>query len=144
MKKYSVILAFLFLWVFSCKTKENIDPNPTGLVGKWVDSGRLQSQNTDGTWSYWYTLLTFAAVPVSVWEFTKDGKFLIDGKDGGACCFAGNKYVVSGQDITFGTFAPPCANVLCKSCTNWTFKLSHKDTLVLEQCSIRKEFYRTQ
>lgn len=142
MKKPFVILAFFFLWIFSCKTKEDIELNPTGLVGKWVDSGRVQSQNADGTWSYWYVLETFAAVPVSIWEFTSDGRFLKDGKDGGTCCSAGNKYVVAGQYITFGAFAPPCANVLCKSCVDWTFNLSDKDTLVLEECSNRKEFYR--
>ena len=142
MKKSFVILAFFFLWIFSCKTKEDIEPNPTGLVGKWVDTGRMQSQNADGTWSYWYVLETFAAVPVSIWEFTSDGRFLRDGKAGAECCFAGNKYAVSGNEITFSELAQPCMGIFCINCKNWSYELTDSNTLILNECYVKKEYHR--
>jgi hypothetical protein len=140
MKKTLLLTIFCFFSLIGCKSKETIDP--TGLVGKWVATGQIQSKNADGTWSDWYVLQTFAAEPVSIWEFTSDGRFLRDGKDGGTCCFAGNKYTIMGNKITFTELPPPCPNVFCVTCTNWSFEFSNKDTLVLEECSSRKEFYR--
>ncbi len=126
----------------ACKSKEEIDPN--SLVNKWVATGQIQSKNADGTWSDWYELEILTAVPVSIWEFTSDGRFLRDGKDGGTCCFAGNKYSVMGNKITFTELPPPCPNVFCVACTDWSFNLSNKDTLTITQCTIRNKYSRVK
>ena len=144
MKKFFVIFAFFFIWIFSCNTKEDIEPTQTTLVGKWTATGRMQSQNADGTWSDWYVLETFAAVPVSIWEFTSDGRFLRDGKAGAECCFAGNKYSVSGNEISFTDLAKPCMGIFCINCKNWSYKLPDADTLILDECYVKKEYYRVK
>lgn len=144
MKKHFLITTFLFLILLSCKTKEEINPN--SLVNKWVATGQMQSKKADGTWSDWYVLQTFASVTPSIWEFTNDRKFLRDGKPAAECCFAGNRYAVSGNKITFTETATNCANVLCYNCgTNyWEFSKPTDDTLILQQCITRNQFVRVK
>lgn len=145
MKKPFVILAFFFLWIFSCKTKEDIEPTTqTNLVGKWTATGRMQSQNEDNTWGNWYVLQTFAAVPVSIWEFTSDGRFLRDGNPGASCCFAGDRYTTKGNELIFSEFENNCANLRCVPCNDWDFSFTDNDTLVLRQCTSKYEFKRVK
>jgi hypothetical protein len=127
----------------SCKTKKDIEPK-TALVGKWVATGEMQSQNADGTWSDWYELEILTAVPVSIWEFTSDGRFLRDGKAGASCCFAGDKYKTEGNELIFSELASPCINGFCLICKNWSFNLGDKDTLTLTQCTIRNKYSRVK
>lgn len=140
MKKHFLIIPFLLLILLSCKSKEEINPN--SLVGKWVATGQMQSKNADGTWSDWYVLQTFAAITPSVWEFTKGGDFLRDGKAGGECCFAGNKYQLDDNLITFSDHCPlvDCAFI----CSPWKIEYLKNDTLVLEQCTTRNQFVRVK
>ncbi len=144
MKKHFLIIPFLFLILLSCKSKEEITPN--GLVGKWVATGLTQSMNQDSTWSAWRVNPTFAAVTPSIWEFTNKGKFFRDGKPAAECCFAGNRYAVAGNKITFTEIETNCANVLCYHCgiNYWEFSKSDNDTLILQQCTIRNQFVRVK
>lgn len=131
-----------FLIFLSCKTKEDIAPD--GLVGKWVATGLTQSMNQDSTWSAWRVNPTFAAVTPSIWEFTNNGKFLRDGKPAAECCFAGNRYAVSGNKITFTEIEGDCANFRCITCYDWDFTKESDDTLVLRQCTTRNQFVRVK
>lgn len=135
---YILLLAILA----SCKSKEEIDPN--SLVNKWLSTGQMQSKKADGTWSDWYVPQTFAAVIPSVWEFTKKGDFLRDGKPGGDCCFVGNKYSLSDNVITFSD-PKNCPTVDCGFICN-TLKIEQlkNDTLVLMQCSTKNQFVRVK
>ncbi|MEA5257073.1 hypothetical protein VB264_04695 [Arcicella aquatica] len=142
MKKILVLMILCFFSLISCKS--DIATEPKSIVGKWIATGQMQTKNTDGGWSDWYVPQTLVAVPVSIWEFTSDGRFLRDGKAGGTCCFAGNKYLVSGNKISFTELASPCAAVFCMNCNNWSFEFTNKDTLVLKECFSRSKFYKTQ
>lgn len=132
-----------FFVLLSCKSKEEIAPN--GLEGKWVATGLTQSMNQDSTWSAWRVNPTLANVTPSVWEFTNNGKFLRDGKPAAECCFAGNRYDVTGNKITF-TEGPDCSNVYCYNCGNnyWEFSKSTDDTLIIQQCFTRNQFVRVK
>ncbi|MEA5404030.1 hypothetical protein VB776_13960 [Arcicella sp. DC2W] len=132
-----------FFVLLSCKSKEEIAPN--GLVGKWVATGFTQSMSQDSTWSTWRVNPTFAAAKPSIWEFTNNGKFLRDGKPAAECCFAGNRYAVSGNKITFTEY-PDCSNVYCYYCgiNYWEFSKPTNDTLIIQQCFTRNQFVRVK
>lgn len=142
MKKYFLIIPFLFLILLSCKSKEEINPN--SLVGKWVATGLTQSMNQDSTWSAWRVNPTFASVTPSIWEFTNNGKFFVDGKPGGSCCFAGNAYVTMGSKITFSQLEMDCSTVYCLRCNYWDYGKAGDDTLILRQCATKLKFVRVK
>ncbi len=128
-----------FLFFISCKSKEEIAPN--NLAGKWIATGLTQSMNQDSTWSAWHVNPTFASVTPSIWEFTSSGDFLIDGKPAATCCFAGNKYsLTGGNKITFTELEGNCADVRCITCYDWDFAKEGNDTLLLRQCTTRSQF----
>jgi len=138
-------ISFLFLlFLGSCKSnEETIDP--TGIVGKWQTTGITQSMNQDGSWGEWHINPTFAAVTPSIWQFASNGNFLIDGKPGGDCCFAGNKYTVSDdKKITFTELKPICPEVYCVRCSDWDYGKAGNDTLILRQCATRNKLVRVK
>ena len=135
---------FLLLILASCNIKEDIELTQTSLVGKWTATGRIQSRNADGTWSDWYVLQTFAAEPVSIWEFTSDGRFLRDGKAGGGCCLGGNKYKIEGNELIFSDFPKQFCVAYCINCRNWSYELTDSNTLILNDCHTKKEYHRTK
>lgn len=130
----------LLLSLASCKTKEEINPN--SLVNKWIATGQMQIKKSDGTWSDWYMPQAITSITPSVWEFTKGGDFLRNGKAGGECCFAGNKYQLADKQITFSDHCPlvDCAFI----CSPWKIEYLKNDTLVIERCTTRNQFVRVK
>ena len=124
------------LSVIACKT----DIAPNVIVGKWLPTYITQTKNTDGTWEPFHKINTLVALPV--YEFTSDGRFLRDGKDGADYCTSGNKYTIVDNKITF-TERQTCPTVKCISCENWTIIEIKNDTLILEECErVRNKFVR--
>ena len=92
-----IITLMISLLLIACTSKEDI--TPTTIIGKWAPTYMLQTKNADGSWGDWATINTLVALPVI--EFTGDGRYLTDGKPGANCCYAGNKYSISGNTINF-------------------------------------------
>lgn len=121
-----LITLFISLLLIACTSK---DINPKEIVGKWAPNYMLQTKNADGSWGDWVTINTLIALPVI--EFTSDGRFLTDGKPGANCCYAGNKYSISGNTINF-TEKLNCPNISCVSNSGWIIYSLKSDTLILE------------
>jgi hypothetical protein len=136
MKLKTLIIVLLLI---ACKSKEDIAP--TTIVGKWAPTYISQNRQADGTFSAWYTINTFAALPV--YEFTSDGRFLIDGKSGESCCSSGSKYSVSENKINF-TERAICPNVKCPICENWSIVEIKGDTLILDECFTRNKYTKVK
>lgn len=128
----------------ACTSKDSITPPLTDIVGKWSPTYITQTKNANGTYEPFHKINTFVALPV--YEFTSDGRFLRDGKDGADCCTSGNKYSVSGSTITFTEKQNvQCAAVLCITCPDWQIIEIKNDTLILEECArVRNKFVRTK
>jgi hypothetical protein len=136
MKLTTLIISLLLI---SCTSKDSITPT-TGIVGKWSPTYITQTKNSDGTWEPFHKINTFVALPV--YEFTSDGRFLRDGKDGADCCTSGSKYTIVDNKITF-TERQICPTVKCISCDNWAIIEIKNDTLILEECArVRNKFVR--
>jgi hypothetical protein len=138
--KKSPLFILIFLMLFSCKSSE-IDP--TSIVGKWAFTGITQSQNADGTWTPWHVNQIFcirACYPDS-YEFTSDGRYLTDGKPGASCCYAGNKYSLYRNMITFSELLN-CPTVKCVKCDFWVIDKVDADTLILNQCYFKNKYVR--
>ncbi|MES2516585.1 MAG: hypothetical protein V4585_00675 [Bacteroidota bacterium] len=136
------ITLFISLLLIACTSKEDqLVPNDVNIIGKWAPTYQTQTRNADGTWGEWHQINTFVALPV--YEFTSDGRFLTDGKPGANCCFAGNKYSVSGSKISF-TEIMSCPTVYCVACADWTISEMKSDSLILEQCSARNKYIKTK
>jgi hypothetical protein len=138
MKKISlIIVAILFL--MSCKSTEMSNFTST-IIGKWLPTYLTQRRNPDGSWEEWKRIQTF--VPLPTYEFTSDGRFLRDGKDGADCCTSGSKYSITNSIITF-TERQTCPTVRCIACDNWTVIEIKNDTLILEECAtVRSKFVK--
>jgi hypothetical protein len=136
MKLTTLIISLLLI---ACTSKEDIAPNT--IVGKWVPAYILQTKNADGSWGEWTTINTFVALPVI--EFTSDGRYLTDGKPGANCCYAGNKYSISGNTINF-TEQLSCPNVSCISNSGWIIYSLKDDTLILEINNTRSKYTKTK
>ncbi|WP_337040755.1 hypothetical protein [Emticicia sp. 17c] len=118
------------LFLTACQPKAIV---PAKLIGEWNPTYQIQERTTDGTWGPWTTISTFAALP-SI-EFTADGRFLREGKEGADCCYAGNRFTVSDNTIFFTEFKS-CPQVRCANCTTWQINRLEADTLVIEACDI--------
>lgn len=112
---------------------------PEKLVGVWWPTYQMQTKESNGKWGPWTTINTLVALPNM--EFTIEGRFLRDGKDGADCCTAGNKYAVSENIITFSE-TKSCPQVSCANCNDWKIVNLNDDTLILEVCSSRSKYVR--
>lgn len=136
MKLTTLIISLLLI---ACTSKEDIAP--TTIVGKWAPTYMLQNKNADGSWGDWATINTLIALPVI--EFTNDGRYLTDGKPGANCCYAGNKYSISGNIIDF-TERLGCPNVDCIPYAGWIIYSLKDDTLILEINNTRSKYTKTK
>ena len=137
MKKLLFLLTFLVTLV-ACTSS---DITPTEIVGKWAPSYMIQTKNTDGTWGDWTTINTLIALPVI--EFTSNGRFLTDGKPGANCCYAGNKFSISGNVINF-TEQLSCPTVSCATNSGWIIYSLKNDTLVIEMYNTRNKYVKNK
>jgi hypothetical protein len=132
---------FLSILLIACTSKDSIIPT-TDIVGKWSPTYITQTKNAAGNWEPFYTINTSVALPV--YEFTSDGRFLRDGKDGADCCTSGSKYTIVNDKITF-TERQICPTVKCILCENWAIIEIKNDTLILEECArVRNKFVRVK
>lgn len=114
---------------------------PKKLVGKWAPAYQIQNKNADGTWSTWTTINTLLALPTI--EFTEKGEFLTNGNPGAECCYAGNKFTVSDNVITF-TEGKYCPGVRCEKYTEWVIQQLDSDTLVIEIANSRNKYIKAK
>ena len=124
--KIFLILIGIVLITFSCKKDE---VSISDLVGKWNPTYQIKEKNGN-----WHTINTNIALPN--YEFTADGRFLVNGASGDNCCIGtGNKYELKYGKLVFSDIGS-CASVLCMTCDGG-FQLVNidKDTLILSQCS---------
>jgi hypothetical protein len=136
MKLTTLIISLLLI---ACTSKEDIAP--TTIIGKWAPTYMLQNKNADGSWGEWVTINTLIALPVI--EFTSDGRYLTDGKPGANCCYAGNKYSISGNTIDF-TERLGCPNVDCIPYAGWIIYSLKDNTLILEISNTRSKYTKTK
>ena len=134
------LITFTILIMISCKSI-HIDPN--GIIGKWQFTGIAQHQNSDGNWTPWRVNPTLLKTNPSIFEFTNDGYFLRNGKNGADCCFFGNKYTVKEHKISFSETLN-CPNVDCSARADCLLIKEIKgDTLILEYCgNLRNKLVR--
>lgn len=125
--------------MIACTSKQDI--SPVEIVGKWAPTYMVQNKNTDGSWSNWTTINTLVALPVI--EFTSDGRYLTDGKPGATCCYAGNRYSISGNTIDF-TERLGCPNVDCIPYAGWIIYSLKDNTLILEMNNTRSKYTKTK
>ncbi len=136
MKLTTLIISLLLI---ACTSKEDIAP--TTIVGKWAPTYMLQNKNADDSWGDWVTINTLIALPII--EFTNDGRYLTNGKPGANCCYAGNKYSISGNIIDF-TERLGCPNVDCIPYAGWIIYSLKDDTLILEINNTRSKYIKTK
>jgi hypothetical protein len=136
MKKIA-ILFFTILAIISCKS---IEISPTDIIGKWQPQYLIPYNFNDNTWGK--AILVDSLSNNYVLEFTDEGEFLINGKSGGSCCSAGDKYSISGNEINFSELSlRGCQNVFCANCSKWNIEKVNNETLILEECGKRKIQY---
>ncbi|MBA4853594.1 hypothetical protein [Emticicia sp. BO119] len=135
-KLYNGIVIVLFF--FACEAKIII---PEKLIGKWNPTYYIQNKTPDGNWGSWIIINTL--VPLPTIEFSAKGRFLTDGKDGAECCYAGNRFSVSNNIITF-TDTKSCPQMSCTNCFQWLIQRLDSDTLVLEVCKTRSKYVRAE
>lgn len=139
MKTIASITLTIILFI-ACTSKQSITPTSTDIVGKWSPTYITQTKNANGTYEPFHKINTFVALPI--YEFTSDGRFLRDGKDGADCCTSGSKYMVTESKITF-TERQICRGLMCISCENWVIMEIKDDTLILEECvRVRSKYVR--
>ena len=134
----SPFFILLFIALIACKSN---DINPSDIIGKWDFTGLTQSQNADGSWTLWRVNPTLLKAISSVFQFTNEGNFLINGKSGANCCDSGNKYRVVNNEIIFSDFLI-CSTVKCGKPQNWIVNEIKGDTLILEMYSIRNKLVK--
>ncbi len=135
--KSIIIICFVFLFIISCKS---IEINPTDIIGKWQPSLYIPYNSKDDTWGKAFPIDSLSKKYII--DFTNDNKFLINGKPGGSCCSAGDKYSISGNEINFSELTGRgCAYVFCKTCTTWNIDKVGNETLILEECGKYKIQY---
>ena len=141
------ILLACILLIFNvsfCEKTETIISNPS-IIGQWQPTYEMQNLQPDSTWSEWITINTFVALPT--YEFTKDGRFLLDGKFVETCCNPGSKYKHVGKILTFEYVnAPDCKTVKCADANTKTIELLDEKTLILIESSdrIKNKYRRVQ
>jgi hypothetical protein len=129
---------FVSLLLIACTSK---DITPSEIVGKWAPSYMIQTKNADSTWGDWTTINIFIASPVI--EFTSDGRYLTNGQPGANCCYAGNKFSISGNTINFMEQLS-CPNISCVTNSGWIIYSLKDDTLILEISNIRSKFTKSK
>lgn len=125
----------------------SVDVNPeskavaasaTFLIGKWAPTYIVQNSGE----TKWTPIQTFAALPT--YEFTGEGKFLINGKPTEDCCpRIGKAFTVKDGQITFSDFNS-CPNVMCIALAYapWKFEQGTGDTLILQEITSRAKYVR--
>ena len=114
---------------------------PEKLVGVWNHAYQTQNKKSDGTWGPWTTFVTITAIPPI--EFTANGRFLRDGKEGAECCTAGNRFTVVNEKIIFSD-VKSCPPMSCLPCSEWGIPRLDSDTLVVEECMNRSKYFRSK
>ena len=135
--KLTAILFFTILTVFSCKS---VEINPTDIIGKWQPALYIPYNFNDNTWGKAQSIDSLSKTFII--EFTNDNQFLVNGKPGGGCCYAGDKYSAIENIISF--IEPSykgCQNSYCMNCGKWIIEKVNEQTLILEECSKRKIQY---
>lgn len=135
----TLLIGFVIAITFNMCDSDTIAPKK--LVGKWAPAYQIQNKNADGTWGPWTTINTFVALPTI--EFTSKGDFLTEGNPGAGCCYAGNKFTVSDNVITF-TENKSCPEVRCAKYTEWIIQRLDSDTLVTEVFNSRSKYSRAK
>ncbi len=140
MKNY-IIGLILMLSVSNC-INNNIVPNKS-IVGVWLHSYQQQTLNQDGTWSTWQTISTLVAMPS--YEFTKSGKFLLDGKISETCCLPGCNYIFTENILKFTYQNPPdCSMVKCTDANIKIVEILDEKSLILIESSGRVKYKYTR
>lgn len=127
-----------------CEKTETIISNPS-IIGQWQPTYEVQNLQSDDTWGEWITINTFVALPT--YEFTKEGRFLLDGKVVETCCNPGSKYKQFSQKLTFEYInAPDCKTVKCADANTKTIELLDDKNLILIESSdrIKNKYRRVQ
>jgi hypothetical protein len=132
------LITLTILIMISCKSN---DINPSEIIGKWDFTGLTQSQNADGSWTPWRVNPTLLKTTPSIYEFTNEGNFLINGQSGANCCDFGSKFRIISNEIIFSDFLI-CPAVKCGKTQNWIIIEIKDDTLILEKYSIRNKYVR--
>ncbi len=135
--KSITILFFTILAIISCKS---VELNPNDIVGKWKPSLYIPYNSNNNTWGKAFPIDSLSRTQII--EFSSESKFLINGKSGGSCCNAGNKYTISVNEISFSDLNFNClATQYCYNCAKWTIEKLDDETLILEECNNRKIQY---
>lgn len=135
--KLITILFFTILIVISCKS---VEISPTDVIGKWQPQYYIPYNFKDNTWGK--AILVDSLSNNYVLEFADQGEFLINGKLGGSCCYAGDKYEISGNEIAFSDLSiNGCQNIYCYNCAKWTIEEVNEQILIIEECDKRKIQY---
>jgi hypothetical protein len=128
------MFAFIFI-IFGISCENAVMPS-NSIVGKWSHTYQVQNLQPDGTWSEWQTINTFAALPT--YEFTQNGRFLLDGKITETCCNPGSKYKLEGVNLTFEyENTPDCRTVKCADPNTKVVELLDDKYLILIELSGR-------
>ncbi|MFD2520451.1 hypothetical protein [Emticicia soli] len=138
-KSITTILG-IALALYACDPKNN-NIEPKELVGEWAHTYQIQTKEANGNWSGWNHYNALVAIPNS--EFTIDGRYMREGKEGAECCTAGNKYAVAGTTITFSD-TKSCPQMSCRPCNQWEIVSLNADSLILEMCDVRNKFARVK
>jgi hypothetical protein len=145
--KTITILFFTILVVMSCKSKDMhliptdnaLQTNPL-LLSKWQPQYYIPYNSNDNTWGKAKAVDSLSKTFII--EFTKDSQFLINGKPGGGCCYAGDKYSAIENEISFPEPSyKGCQSAYCRNCGKWAIEKVDEQTLILEECNNRKIQY---
>jgi hypothetical protein len=135
-----IIVLFLLLHA-SCE-KLNPLSKQSLIIGIWKPTNELQSLRSDGTWSDWSPKSDFKSLPS--YEFTKKGRFLLDGEYKETCCQPGSFYELKADTIRF-TYekSPDCSTVKCADAnTKIILQLTEKELVLLESSNRFKIKYQ--
>ncbi len=138
---FKTLLILLFPLLFACeKTITSSVVSESAIVGTWSPTYLQSTKNANGVWSSFQRINTL--VPLPEFEFKADGSFYSAGKAGAACCFAGNKYSLTNSKIVFSEKATCSTTSTCQECSSWDLAFLPKDSLIIEQCTVRSKFIK--
>ncbi len=133
--KNSFLSLIIFLLIFSCK-KSDISTPANLIVGKWQPTNELQTLLPNGNWGEWTNPSTYQSLPT--YEFTKNGKFLLNNEINETCCNPGSNYRIADSNLTFEyDKVPDCRTVKCADANSKTIELLDKKYLILVESSGR-------
>ena len=120
--------------------KKIITESSSFLIGKWLPTYLVQNSGE----TKWSRIETLVALPT--YEFTSEGKFLVNGKATEDCCpRIGKTYSAKDGQITFSDFNS-CPNVMCIALAYdpWKFSQGTGDTLILQETTSRAKYIRAK